>query len=145
MHLPRFLASLAVVLACATACGGSSSDPTVPASAPPPTTNPAPPTAPPPVGTNTLVVGNNFFSPGGLTVAAGTAVAWNWNSCNPGDPGDGYGYSGGCVSHGIIFDDGVKSNVQSEGSFNRTFTAKGTYPYHCIVHGTAMSGVITVQ
>jgi plastocyanin len=89
------------------------------------------PTSPTTGGANTVTVGNNFFSPATMTVPVGTAVTWNWA------PGD--------VAHNVTFDDGQHSETQSSGQYQRTFTAAGTYGYHCTIHGAAvMSGTITV-
>jgi plastocyanin len=80
---------------------------------------------------NTVTVGNNFFSPADLSVAPGTTVTWNW--------------AAGAVEHNVTFDDGEHSATQSSGSFPRTFSAAGTYPYHCTIHGVAaMHGTVTV-
>lgn len=106
-------------------------------------TGPAvPPTNPPPSGgsLNSIKVVNNAYQPASLTVAAGTAVTWTWNTCSS----DGYGGQT-CVSHTVTFDDGVTSAKQSAGTYSRTFATKGTYKYHCLVHGTAMSGEVIVQ
>jgi plastocyanin len=78
-----------------------------------------------------LAVGNNFYSPNAVTVSVGTTVTWTWN------PGD--------VSHSVTFDDGPNSGIQSSGTFSRTFDAAGTYHYHCLVHGLAMAGTVTVH
>lgn len=116
-----------VAIACLFGCGGSNS------TSPPPGVN-----TPPPTGG--VSVTNNAFTPASKAVAAGTAVHWAWNSCT------GDVYSGQtCVSHNIVFDDGVTSGIQDQGSYSRTFTAAGTYPYHCAIHGAAMSGSITVN
>lgn len=93
---------------------------------------------PPPSGG--ISVTNNSFSPGSKSIAVGATVNWSWNSCT----GDPYGTST-CVEHSVTFDDGITSPLQDQGTFNRTFAAAGTYNYHCSVHGTAMSGSITVQ
>ena len=103
-------------------------------------------TNPPPGGGNTpppsngISVSNNAYSPGSKTVAVGSTVQWAWNTCN----GDPY-YGGSCVAHSVTFDDGVTSPTQDQGTFSRTFAAAGTYTYHCLVHGAAMAGSITVQ
>lgn len=103
-------------------------------------------TAPPNQGVNTapptggISVINNSFSPGTKTVAVGATVQWAWNSCT----GDAYNGQT-CVSHSVTFDDGTTSPTQDQGTFNRTFSAAGTYAYHCSVHGAAMAGTITVQ
>jgi plastocyanin len=103
-------------------------------------------TAPPNNGVNTappadgISVSNNMFTPDTKTVAVGTAIKWAWNSCT----GDAYNGQT-CVSHSVTFDDGTTSPTQDQGTYSRTFNAAGTYNYHCSVHGTAMSGSITVQ
>jgi len=80
---------------------------------------------------NSVTVGNNFFSPPDLSVATGTTVTWTW--------------AAGAVEHNVTFDDGEHSATQSSGSFPRTFSATGTYPYHCTIHGAAaMHGTVTV-
>ncbi len=81
-----------------------------------------------------------MFTPGTKTVAVGTAVKWAWNSCS----GDSYNGQT-CVSHSVTFDDGIASATQDQGTYTRTFDVAGTYNYHCSIHGTAMSGTITVQ
>ena len=130
----------ALVVACAIlgACGGGGSGgySTGPNNNP----NNNPPNNNPPTGTQ-LTVANNYFTPSALAVPAGQAVTWTWNACST----DPYGTGQTCVSHGIVFDDGTTSPTQTDGTYSRTFTVKGTYPYHCAVHGTAMAGSITVQ
>jgi plastocyanin len=116
-------------VACLFGCGGSGGS----------TTSPSPGVNTPPPANNGVSVTNNVFSPASKTVAVGTAITWAWNSCT----GDGYNGQT-CVSHNIVFDDGVTSGLMDQGTYNRTFTVAGTYPYHCAVHGPAMSGSITV-
>jgi plastocyanin len=78
-----------------------------------------------------IQVGNNFFAPTTFTVAAGTAVTWFW--------------SPGGVAHTVTFEDGAPGANQSSGTFGRTFSTAGTYPYFCSIHGAAvMSGSVTV-
>jgi len=75
------------------------------------------------------------------SVSVGANVTWNWDTCT----GDGYGGST-CGSHSVQFDDGGPSSaIKSSGTFSRMFAAAGTYTYHCLVHGTAMSGTIVVH
>ena len=103
-------------------------------------------TSPPPGGGNTpppsngISVSNNAYSPGSKTVAVGSTVQWAWNTCS----GDPY-YGGTCTAHSVTFDDGTTSPTQAEGTYSRTFSAAGTYTYHCAIHGAAMAGSITVQ
>ena len=125
------------------ACGGSGGGSSYPSSPSTPNTPTAPATPTNPASTNAVTVNDGSFSPGTITVPAGTTVTWTWPSCSG---GDGYGGYGTCVSHNIMFDDGsnVTSGVQSEGTFARTFANKGTFKYHCTIHGTGMSGQINV-
>jgi hypothetical protein len=54
-------------------------------------------------------------------------------------------WAAGAVEHNVTFDDGEHSATQSSGSFPRTFSAGGAYPYHCTIHGAAtMHGSVTV-
>jgi plastocyanin len=129
-------AVLIVVAACSGGGGGDSTGPTNNNNNNPGNNNPAPTNQ----DNSAIIVGNNSYSPASRTVSKGATVNWNWNSCT----NDGYG-DGVCVQHSVTFDDGVTSDQQSQGSFSRQFTAAGTYKYHCQVHGTAMSGTITVQ
>jgi plastocyanin len=122
---------IALALISVAACGGSGGSTA-------PNNQPSGNTTPPAGG---IAVTNNSFSPSTKTVATGTAVQWAWNTCTGGD-----GYSGQlCVDHSVTFDDGTTSPTQDQGTYVRTFTAAGTYNYHCSVHGTAMAGTITVQ
>ena len=78
-------------------------------------------------------VRNNSFSPATLEVEDGGTVFWVWAS-------------GGTV-HNVTFDDDVTSGNLGEGTFQRTFSEPGTYPYHCTIHGSAtagMRGTVTV-
>ena len=79
---------------------------------------------------NAVSVGDNYFSPNATTVAAGTTVTWTW---------------AGGRNHNVTFDDGQASATQSTGAYTRTFSAAGTYNYHCTIHGAAMSGSVTVH
>ncbi len=125
--------AIAVASLCACGGGGGSTSPL------PVNNNPPPGNTPPPAGG--ISVTNNSFSPSNKTIAVGATVQWAWNTC----ANDPYGYGQTCVSHSVTFDDGTTSPTQDQGSFTRTFSAAGSYAYHCLVHGTAMAGTITVQ
>jgi plastocyanin len=123
------LVALAGVFACGG--GGGGSDATGPVTQTGGGVNPPP---------DAITVANDDYSPASKTVATGTQVNWVWNTCT------GDVYSGQtCVAHSVTFDDGVTSATQDKGSFARTFTAPGSYAYHCAVHGAAMTGTITVN
>ena len=69
-------------------------------------------------------------------LADGAPARWSRGIWLPGD-----------VIHTVTFDADttIMSAFQSSGTYARTFTVAGTYPYHCSIHGKAMTGVITVQ
>lgn len=78
-----------------------------------------------------IIVRNNFFDPGNFVATAGDEVVWAW--------------SASAATHNVTFDDDAPGSPnQSSGTFARTFAAAGQYPYHCTIHGSAMSGTITV-
>jgi plastocyanin len=80
-----------------------------------------------------VLVRNDLFDPGELEVAPGATVVWAWSS--------------GGRTHNVTFEDGEESNDRSSGTYERTFTEPGTYPYHCTIHGSptsGMRGVVTV-
>ena len=118
--------ALALVLAAAAACGGSDS------------TSPVKPPTPPgtictPGNGTVCMTSNNTFDPATMTVAVGSAVTWI------NDTG---------VTHNVTFDTpGSPADIASfkSGAQNATFPTKGTFAYHCTIHGKSMSGTITVQ
>jgi len=125
---------IALVLISA-ACGGGSSGGSYSTSP----NNPSPPATNNPSTSSAITVTNNAFTPSATTVPRNTTVRWTWNTCSS----DIYGQV--CTAHNVTFDDGIFSSTQDQGTYSRTFAAPGTYTYHCVVHGTAMSGSITVQ
>ena len=126
-----------LLIVAAIGCGGSS---TAPSSGGNNSTGNNPPPQNNPSTSNSITVINNYFDPSTTTVAVNTKVTWTWDACGS----DGYGGQS-CTSHGIVFDDGIASGSQSQGTWSRTFAAAGTYKYHCSTHGTAMSGTVVVQ
>jgi len=79
---------------------------------------------------NAVRVADNSFTPSATTVPPGTTVTWTW---------------AGARQHNVTFDDGTASATQASGTFQRTFAAAGSYAYHCTIHGSVMSGVVTVR
>ena len=71
------------------------------------------------------------FSPNTLTIAVGDTVTW---TNQDGAPHSATGDNG-------EFDSGTLSNGQT---FSFTFTAAGTYTYHCAIHN-GMTATIIVQ
>jgi plastocyanin len=80
-----------------------------------------------------IQVRNNLFDPAEFQAAPGATVVWAWAS--------------GGVTHNVTFADGEASDNLSSGTYQRTFAAAGTFPYHCTFHGTptsGMRGVVTI-
>ena len=79
---------------------------------------------------------NGAFSPTSLPISVGDTVTWVWADAAPHS----------VTSDAAVFDSGVITGLGN--IFPFTFTAAGTYPYHCAIHGApggiGMSGVITV-
>jgi plastocyanin len=77
--------------------------------------------------------GGNSFSPATVTIHATESVTWNWVT----------------GLHSVVSDSAPKafpdSPTQSAGQYTVTFMTAGTYPYHCGVHGTMMTGTVVVQ
>ena len=79
---------------------------------------------------------DNFFTPSSLTIPVGTTVLWTHNGNNThtvtsGTPGSPSG----------LFDSG---NLSHGKTFSFTFNNPGTIPYYCRIHGSMMTGSITV-
>lgn len=103
-------------------CGHSGS----PASA----ATPAAPTAAP-VATSAVTIDNFAFSPKAVTVKVGTTVTWSNRDEEP---------------HTVTAEDGsFKSGTLAGNSntFSHTFSAPGTFTYHCSIH-PYMTGTVEV-
>jgi plastocyanin len=87
-------------------------------------------------GGASVTVSNNVFTPADVTINAGETVTWTWGS--------------GATSHSVqsTGSPSFPSSSILSGSvatYSNTFDTPGTYSYDCVVHGTAMSGTVTVQ
>ena len=139
VRVHRFVTPAAVLLlGGALACGGGSTGPSTGSGTT--TGNPATPGSGGSSSGTTITVIANGYSPDNMTVPVGSTVTWKWDSCTS----DGYGGQT-CIDHNVTFSDGSASPTQSAGTFARGFAAAGTYPYHCSIHGTYMSGTIVVR
>ncbi|HYN21407.1 MAG TPA: Calx-beta domain-containing protein, partial [Thermoanaerobaculia bacterium] len=69
------------------------------------------------------------FLPATVTVDKGQPVCWTWASPT--------------LTHNISSSDGFFSSgpPTGQGTFQKTFTAAGTFGFHCQVHGTASTGM----
>lgn len=80
----------------------------------------------PVAGTEVAVVDNDF-EPAALEVEAGDTVTWTWEGGN---------------QHDVAFDQ-VASEIQTGGTWTRTFDEPGEYDYLCTVHPN-MQGTVVV-
>jgi len=82
---------------------------------------------------NVAVGPNSVFTPASVTIAVGGTVTWTWNEA---------------VMHNVTFSTaGSPANIgnRSSGSDSRQFNSTGTFQYECTIHGSSMSGSVTVQ
>lgn len=80
----------------------------------------------------TISMAGMAFSPSAVSVSKGTVVRWTNNDSSP---------------HTATSDDGTtfnSGNMSAGSSYSYTTNTTGTFPYHCLVHGTMMSGTLTV-
>ncbi len=82
-------------------------------------------------GVAQVIMTNRAYDPQEITVKVGDTVTW----VNQDAP-----------KHDVVADNGeFKSSLFDKGqSFSFTFTAPGTYPYHCSIH-PGMTGTVIVQ
>ena len=134
------------VLLFASACHHDSNSPTQPVlvtpSPVPPPGSPTP-TPPPSSGaTRTVNVGPGMVftdsqsGTSATTIKAGDSVQWNFM--------DSIAHtttSGNCCTANGLWDSGIKSS----GSFTHKFPTAGTFPYFCTIHGSLMTGTVTVN
>jgi plastocyanin len=121
------------ILVIATACGGGGSTPKPAAStaASVPAASVAAASCAAGTGTGQQVgIANRAFNPATLTVSAGSTVTWT---------------NADAATHSVTFDNGPDcGNLATGASTTVTFSAAGSYPYHCKIH-PSMTGSITVS
>jgi plastocyanin len=110
----------------AAAAGASSSTTTM--TMPMPTTTSAAPAAP--VATDKVAIMGFAFGPATITVKPGTTVTWTQQDED---------------QHTVTANDGsfTSSPLITGGTYTHTFTAPGTYQYHCSIH-PFMHGTVVV-
>jgi plastocyanin len=89
--------------------------------------------------TVSVSVGNFFFSPSVVNLSPGDQVTWTW-------AGGSHSTTSGSCPGGICSPDGTwDSGVKASGTFSRTFTQPGSFPYYCTLHGDSMTGRVDVS
>jgi plastocyanin len=75
--------------------------------------------------------GSSTFNPAAVTVQAGETVCWQ---------------NDGVEAHTVTSNDGTTFGVTlgTRTTYQHTFAAPGTYPYHCEFHSN-MTGTVTVE
>lgn len=127
--MKRVLLVLLLGTAAGLPAGCSDDEPTVSTEESSTTTGPA--AGAPSAAAGAVSVSGNRFQPDAVTVKAGESVTWTFR-----DP----------VGHSATADDGsFDSGVKRDGAtFTQTFSAAGTFAYHCTIH-SAMKGTVTVS
>jgi len=121
------IACAALLILAMVSAGCSSAGPAAPAG---PAASPAPASS----GTAAAVTIQNFaFSPATITVKPGTTVTWTNQ--------DGASHTITSDSTPAAFSSATLANGAT---YQFTFTAPGTYPYHCSIH-PSMTGTVVVQ
>jgi len=82
-------------------------------------------------GSQTVSIGDNFYSPASVSIDVGDTITWSNN---------------GAAQHSATASDGsFDTGVFGPGaSRSHTFNQAGSFNYFCTVHGTAQSGTVTV-
>jgi plastocyanin len=83
--------------------------------------------------TKNVAVKDDFFSPKKLTIAKGSKVIWTWKGKR------GHNIS---VANGPSF---FRAGKRKKGTFEHTFTKKGTYSIVCTIHAPDMHMTIKVK
>jgi len=88
-----------------------------------------------PAGEDAVVrVSDNQFAPGDVTVSPNHEVIWQWGGANP---------------HSVVGtwdgEEVMSPRLTGTGTFTFSFDKPGTFEYECGVHGSAMSGTVTVR
>jgi plastocyanin len=72
------------------------------------------------------------FHPGTLTIHRGDSVTWLWRD--------------GGTEHNVTFSSRTHSHTMGHGSYTLHFNNRGTFNYHCTIHGNeGMRGKIVVR
>jgi len=84
--------------------------------------------------TDTILVGNFFFSPAIDTIERGDTVVWMFSG------------SSHTTSHNVAVQDRIwdSGNIGNGGSFSFVFDTIGTFPYRCDVHPVTMLATLVV-
>jgi plastocyanin len=123
----RLLLGIAAIVS-ATACGNGYST-TTPSPTPDPAPTPAGTAVSIPMGAETL--GNRAFAPDDVEVAVGGTVTWvNNDRTSHTSTSNQSGWDSGSIAPGR--------------QFSKTYTAAGTFSYHCAIH-PGMVGTVTVR
>jgi plastocyanin len=126
---PSVAPSVATPAASSAAPAASSAAPAASSAAP--ASAPGASTSAAAAGGDAVTIANFAFAPKTISLKTGATVTWT-NT-------DG-------TAHTVTFDDGSESSqhLQQNQTFQRTFTAAGSFTYHCSIHPT-MTATVTVS
>jgi plastocyanin len=90
------------------------------------------PAAASPAAASPVALSDNYFQPRTITIRAGGTVRWT---------------NRGKYPHTVTSNDGLwgSGRLDHGAVYSKKFTRRGTYPYHCNFHLSAMRGVVIVK
>lgn len=121
---PALIAALGLSVALVAAGCGSGGT-----AQPPAGSNQAPAGSSQPAAGNAVSIVNFAFNPASLTVKVGDTVSWTNSSSTPHT----------VTADGGAFDSGT---VAGGAAFQHTFSAAGTFTYHCSIHSSMKATII---
>ncbi len=88
-----------------------------------------------------VVMRNIAFNPGTVMIHVGQTVTWRNDDTTPHTTTSG-SCPGGACTPAAGWDSGTLNPGQT---FSHQFTAAGTFPYFCRIHGAMMQGTVVVM
>ena len=82
-------------------------------------------------GTNQVFIENMSFTPSSIMISSSLTVTWTNKDV---------------IDHTVTSDDGLfdSGNIKPNGTYSYTFTASGTFSYHCRIH-SGMTASVSVD
>jgi plastocyanin len=80
-------------------------------------------------GPNEVFIEGNAFNPGTITISVNTSITWTNKDA---------------VAHTVTSDSGLfdSGTVNANGTYSHSFTAVGTFLYHCTVHPSMVASIV---
>jgi plastocyanin len=95
--------------------------------------------APAAAASQSVSIGDNFYSPKSITITEGDTVVWTNTGQAPHSvtaDGGSFDSSPNCPTSGCL---------ENGDTYSHTFNSAGSFSYFCRVHGQSMSGTVVVE